>query len=93
MLVGLGSRQSIDFSGATVETFTTNTAAMVDAVQESFPSTWTPLSESLYETARYIAQINSTYVAWFLCLSHCLCRRHFKRRGLWGVGGWFNRSV
>ena len=62
MLVGVGSRQSIDFSGSTVETFNTNTAAMVDAVQESFPSTWTPLSESLYETARYIAQINSTYV-------------------------------
>ena len=62
MLVGVGSRQSIDFSGSTVETFTSNTAAMVDAVQESFPSTWTPLSESLYETARYIAQINSTYL-------------------------------
>lgn len=62
MLVGVGSRQSIDFSGGTVETFNTNMAAMVDAVQESFPSTWTPLSESLYETVRYIAQINSTYV-------------------------------
>jgi type IV pilus assembly protein PilY1 len=62
MLVGVGSRQSIDFSGSTVETFTSNTAAMVDAVQESFPSTWTPLSESLYETARYVAQINSTYL-------------------------------
>lgn len=62
MLVGLGSRQSIDFSGTDVETFDTNMAAMVDAVQESFPSTWTPLSESLYETARYIAQINSTYL-------------------------------
>jgi len=62
MLVGVGSHQSIDFSGAAVETFNTNTAAMVDAVQESFPSTWTPLSESLYETARYIAQINSTYL-------------------------------
>jgi type IV pilus assembly protein PilY1 len=62
MLVGVGSRQSIDFSGSTVETFNTNMAAMVDAVQESFPSTWTPLGESLYETARYIAQINSTYV-------------------------------
>ena len=35
---------------------------MIDAVQESFPSTWTPLAESLYETARYVAQINSTYV-------------------------------
>ncbi|MGH7184611.1 MAG: pilus assembly protein, partial [Nitrospiraceae bacterium] len=62
MLVGLGSRQSIDFSGSTVETFNSNTAAMVDAVQESFPSTWTPLAESLYETARYVAQINSTYL-------------------------------
>ena len=62
MLVGIGSRQSIDFSGSTVETFNTNTAAMVDAVGESFPSTWTPLSESLYETARYVAQINSTYL-------------------------------
>jgi len=62
MLVGLGSRQSINFADSGVETFTTNTAAMVDAVGESFPSTWTPLSESLYETARYIAQINSTYV-------------------------------
>ncbi len=62
MLVGVGSRQSIDFSGSSVETFNTNTAAMIDAVQESFPSTWTPLSESLYETTRYIAQINSTYL-------------------------------
>ncbi len=62
MLVGVGSRQSIDFSGTTVETFNTNMAAMVDAVQESFPSTWTPLSESIYETTRYIAQINSTYL-------------------------------
>lgn len=62
MLVGVGSRQSIDFSGSGVETFNTNTAAMIDAVQESFPSTWTPLSESLYETMRYVAQINSTYL-------------------------------
>jgi type IV pilus assembly protein PilY1 len=62
MLVGVGSRQSIDFSGATVETFNTNTAAMVDAVQESYPSTYTPLAESMYETIRYIAQINSTYL-------------------------------
>jgi type IV pilus assembly protein PilY1 len=62
MLVGVGSRQSIDFAGTGIETFNTNTAAMVDAVQESFPSTWTPLSESLYETMRYVAQINSTYL-------------------------------
>jgi type IV pilus assembly protein PilY1 len=59
MLVGAGSRQSIDWSGSGVETFNTNAAAMIDAVQESFPSTWTPLGESLYESARYVAQINS----------------------------------
>ena len=62
MLVSPGSRQAINFSDSVVETFNTNTAAMIDAVQESFPSTWTPLAESLYETARYVAQINSTYV-------------------------------
>ncbi|GKS66122.1 hypothetical protein YTPLAS72_34260 [Nitrospira sp.] len=63
MLVGVGARQSIAFSGSTVKTFNTNMAAMIDAVQDSFPSTWTPLSESLYETTRYIAQINSTYLS------------------------------
>ena len=62
MLVGLGSRQSINFSNSTVETFNTNNAAILDAIGESFPATWTPLAESLYETARYVAQINSTYV-------------------------------
>ena len=62
MLVGVGSRQSIDFAGSTVETFNTNGAAILDALKESSPSTWTPLSESLYETARYVAQINSTYL-------------------------------
>jgi type IV pilus assembly protein PilY1 len=62
MLVGVGSRQSINFSDNGVETFNTNTAAMLDAVQESFPSTWTPLAESLYETVRYVAQINSSYL-------------------------------
>jgi type IV pilus assembly protein PilY1 len=61
MLVGAGSRQSIDWADGDVETFTTNTAAMVDAVQESYPSTWTPLAEALYETARYVAQIQSTF--------------------------------
>jgi type IV pilus assembly protein PilY1 len=62
MLVSPGSRQNVNFSDMDIETFNTNTAAMIDAVQESFPSTWTPLAESLYETARYVAQINSTYV-------------------------------
>ncbi|ULA59185.1 MAG: Putative Type IV pilus assembly protein PilY1 [Nitrospira sp.] len=66
MLVGAGSRQSIDWSGTGVETFNTNMAAMVDAVQESYPSTWTPLSESLYETARYVAQIQSTFTTGYV---------------------------
>ena len=61
MLVGLGLRQSIDWSGSSLETFTTNTAAMLDAIGESYPATNTPLSESLYDAARYIAQINSTF--------------------------------
>jgi type IV pilus assembly protein PilY1 len=63
MLVGIGARQSIDFGGATVETFNTNTAAILDALSESSPSTWTPLSESLYEASRYLAQINSTFLS------------------------------
>lgn len=61
ILTGAGSRQTIDFAGTTVETFNTNTAAMVDAVDEAFPATWTPLAESLYEVARYVAQINSAF--------------------------------
>jgi type IV pilus assembly protein PilY1 len=62
MLVGIGSRQSIDWTGTGVETFNTNTAAILDGIGESFPATWTPLSESLYEASRYIAQINSTFL-------------------------------
>ncbi len=60
MLVGLGARQTVNWGGTGVETFNTNMAAMLDAIEESYPATWTPLSESLYESARYIAQINST---------------------------------
>ena len=61
VLTGVGLRQSIDFSGTTIETFNTNTAAVVDSVEESAPLTWTPLAESLYEAARYYAQINSAF--------------------------------
>lgn len=60
VLVGIGSRQSMDFAGTFVETFNTNTAAIVDAVEEAWPATWTPLAETLYEAARYVAQINSS---------------------------------
>ncbi len=61
VLTGIGSRQSVDFNGTTVETFNNNTAAMIDAVEEAFPDTWTPLAESLYDAVRYVAQINSAF--------------------------------
>jgi type IV pilus assembly protein PilY1 len=61
VLTPIGAKQSIDFSGSVVETFTTNTAAMIDSVDESFPATWTPLAETLYDAVRYVAQINSAY--------------------------------
>ena len=61
MLVGAGLRQTIDWSGTGVETFNTNMAAMVDAVQESYPSTWTPLSEALYETIGTLHKSSPTY--------------------------------
>jgi len=62
VLTPIGSRQAIDFTGTTLETFTTNKAALIDAVEESFPATNTPLGESLYEGIRYIAQINSAFL-------------------------------
>ncbi len=66
MLVGIGSRQSIDWSGTTVETFNTNMAAILDGIGESFPATWTPLSESLYEATRYVAQIDTTFATGYV---------------------------
>jgi|CXWL01.1.fsa_nt_gi type IV pilus assembly protein PilY1 len=61
VLTPIASRQSINFSGTSVETFNTNTAAMIDSVDESSPATWTPLAESLYDAVRYVAQLNSNY--------------------------------
>ncbi|TKB65470.1 MAG: hypothetical protein E8D47_07240 [Nitrospira sp.] len=61
VLTPIASRQSINFNGTSVETFNTNTAAMIDSVDESAPSTWTPLAESLYDAVRYVAQLNSNY--------------------------------
>jgi type IV pilus assembly protein PilY1 len=61
VLTPIASRQSINFSNSTVETFNTNTAAMIDSVDESTPATWTPLAETLYDAIRYVAQINSVY--------------------------------
>ena len=59
MLVGVGARQTINWSNSNIETFNTNMAAILDGIEESFPATNTPLAESLYESMRYVAQINS----------------------------------
>ncbi len=64
VLISLGGRQTITWEDGTIDdvlTFNTNTAAMIDAVGKSYPATWTPLSESLYDAARYLAQINTLY--------------------------------
>ncbi|HEX9741353.1 MAG TPA: hypothetical protein VGA17_01015, partial [Nitrospiraceae bacterium] len=92
VLVGLGARQAINFSGSTIETFNTNTAAMIDGIDEAFPTTWTPLAESLYDAIRYVAQINSA--------SHPTSYNHpiafsggdsdgvaFQSSGVGGIGG------
>jgi type IV pilus assembly protein PilY1 len=65
LLTAIGARQSIDWGGSTVETFTDNTAAMIDSIDESYPKTWTPLGENLYQAATYVAQINSNFQASF----------------------------
>jgi type IV pilus assembly protein PilY1 len=61
VLTPIGSRQAIDYSGTTIEDKDTNTAAMIDSVDEAYPDTWTPLAETLYDAVRYVAQIDSAY--------------------------------
>ncbi len=57
LTVPIGSRQARDQLGTTIETFTTNTAAILDAVDESIQLRGTPAVESLYEAIRYYAQL------------------------------------
>lgn len=38
-----------------------NVTSMVNAIENTVPSTWTPLAESLYEATRYFAQIPPAY--------------------------------
>jgi len=61
ILVPIGARQARDYTGTIIETFTTNTAAMVDAVDELFHKGQTPLAEAIYEAIRYFAQLPSAY--------------------------------
>jgi type IV pilus assembly protein PilY1 len=59
VLTPIGWRQSVDFTSTSPVTFNTNKAALIAAVESSFPATNTPLAESVYEGTRYIAQLNS----------------------------------
>jgi type IV pilus assembly protein PilY1 len=61
VLTPIGWRQSVDFSSTSPVTYNTNKAALIAAVESSFPATNTPLGESVYEGARYIAQLNSAF--------------------------------
>lgn len=61
VLTPIGWRQSVDFSSTSPVTYNTNKAALVAAVESSFPATNTPLGESVFEGIRYIAQINSAF--------------------------------
>ncbi len=61
LAVPVGSRQTRDYLGTTVETFESNTVAMIDAVEEAYPSGGTPIREIVYGAMRYYAQVPTTY--------------------------------
>ncbi len=61
VLVPIGARQARDYTGTIIETFNTNTVAMVDAVDELFHKGQTPMAEAIYEAIRYFAQLPSAY--------------------------------
>jgi type IV pilus assembly protein PilY1 len=61
VIVPVGGRQALDYTGTVIETFNTNLAAMADAVDEIFYKSTTPLEEALYEAVRYFAQLPSAY--------------------------------
>lgn len=55
--VPIGSRQTRDFGGTVIETFTTNTAAMLDGMEEVIATGGTPFVETVYNVGRYYAQV------------------------------------
>jgi len=59
ILVGMGLNQNINQTGTTTEIKDTNVAAIIDAMEEEFPATNTPLAEAFYDAVRYVAQINT----------------------------------
>ncbi len=62
VLTPIGSRQSVNRTDNTIETFNTNKAAMIDSAEETMNMYGTPLAESLYEAMRYIAQVKQAFL-------------------------------
>ena len=61
VLVPIGSKQRKRWNGSTVTTYSNNTVAMVHALEDSYNQGNTPMAETLYEAARYFAQIGSAF--------------------------------
>ncbi len=61
MLVPVGTKQRKTWNGSTVTTDSSNTVAMVNALDFSYNQGNTPMAETLYEAARYFAQIGSAF--------------------------------
>jgi type IV pilus assembly protein PilY1 len=59
--VPVGSRQWKAWNGSAVTTYANNTVAMVAAIDASYNQGNTPMAETLYEAARYFAQIGSAF--------------------------------
>jgi type IV pilus assembly protein PilY1 len=62
VLTPVGSQQSVDLAGSTIETFSSNKAAMIDSVEETLNMYGTPLGEALYEAMRYFAQVKNVFL-------------------------------
>src|SRR5439155_17394997 len=62
VLVPLGSSQYVAlFSTSLTATYANNTVAMIAAIEATYNGGDTPMAETLYDAARYVAQVNSAY--------------------------------
>ncbi len=61
VLVPIGSPQSVALTSTTVTTYANNTLSMVNAIEATYNGGNTPMAETLYDAARYVAQVNSAY--------------------------------
>ena len=59
VLTPMGQRQALSKQTGLWTTWPSNSQAMIEGIQSEFPRTGTPLAESLYDAARYFAQLPS----------------------------------